>query len=76
MRDVVQENAIVQVLKIGGIEKTGSSKLGPLALVPSWIRHRDGSVEEVWMIVQFRKTAHGTSCVVYGQHGYALNAKE
>jgi len=65
-----------QVLKIGGIERTGSSKLGPLALVPSWIRYRDGAVREIWMIVQFRETDQGRSCVVHGQHGYALNVKE
>jgi len=67
--------AMVQVVKIGGIEKTGSSNLGPLALVPGWLRYQGGSVVEVWMIVQFRETDHGTSCVIFGPHGYALNAK-
>jgi hypothetical protein len=63
-------------LKIGGIERTGRSKLGPLALVPIWYRSQDGMVGKVWMIVQFRETEPGASCVVYGPHGYALNVKE
>lgn len=65
-----------QVVKIGGIEQTGSSKLGPLALVPSWIRYQDGSVRENWTVVQFRKTDQGTSCVVVGPRGYGPNVKE
>ncbi|HXC37009.1 MAG TPA: hypothetical protein VNV43_14115 [Candidatus Acidoferrales bacterium] len=69
-------DGIVQVLKIGGIERTGRSKLGPLALVPAWVRAKDGTVAEVWMIVQFRESDQGTSCVIYIEHGYALNVKE
>jgi hypothetical protein len=76
MREECNREEMVQVLKIGGIERTGNSKLGPLALVPGWIRYQGHSVVEVWMIVQFRETGHGTSCVIYGPHGYALNAKE
>jgi hypothetical protein len=66
----------VQVLKIGGIERVGNSKLGPLKLVPCWIRYQDGTVREIWMVVQFRDTPQGTSCVVQGPRGYALNVKE
>jgi hypothetical protein len=69
-------NGITQLLKVGGIERTGSSKLGPLALVPCWVRAQDGTVTEVWVIIQFRKTDLGSSCVVYDTHGYVLNAKE
>ncbi len=76
LRLINERAGVVQVLKIGGIEKTGRSKLGPLALVPSWVRAKDGTVSEVWMIVQFRETDHGTSCVLYAAHGYALNVKE
>ncbi|HEX4265891.1 MAG TPA: hypothetical protein VH597_16275, partial [Verrucomicrobiae bacterium] len=46
---------IKEVLNIGGIEQTGSSKLGPLALVPCRIRYQDGSVRVNWMMVQFRE---------------------
>jgi hypothetical protein len=73
---VGDQDDITQVLKIGGIERTGESKLGPLALVPSWVRSRDGMVLEVWLIVQFRETDREASCVIYGDHGYALNVKE
>jgi len=76
LRENWKLDGIVQVSKIGAIERTGSSKLGPLALVPSWVRSEDGVVSEVWMIVQFRETDQGTSCVVYGPHGYAINVKE
>jgi hypothetical protein len=65
-----------KVLKIGGIEQTGSSKLGALALVPCWIRCQDGSVRENWMVVQFRETDQGASCVVAAVRGYGLNVKE
>jgi hypothetical protein len=76
LRDPGGQNETGQLLKIGGIEKTGRSKLGPLVLIPSWFRYQDGSVREVWMIIQFRETDQGTSCVVFGSHGYALNVKE
>jgi hypothetical protein len=76
LRDVGDQEQVAQVLKIGGIERTGESKLGPLALVPSWVRYRDGMVLELWLIVQFRETDRGDSCVIYGDHGYAPNAKE
>jgi len=76
LRDPDVQDEKAQVLKIGGIERTGRSKLGPVMLVPSWIRRRDGGVEKLWMIIQFRETDQGTSCVIYGPHGYALNAKE
>jgi len=76
LRDPGGQNETGQLLKIGGIEKTGRSKLGPLALVPSWFRYQDGSVREIWTIIQFRETAGGESCVIFGVHGYALNVKE
>jgi hypothetical protein len=76
LREDLKRDGLAQVVRIGAIERTGSSKLGPLALVPSWVRAKDGTVSEVWMIVQFRETDQGTSCVIYGEHGYALNVKE
>jgi len=69
-------NMVAAVLKIGGIEQTGSSKLGPLALVPCTIRYQDGSVRVNWIVVQFRETDQGTSCVVGGFRGYGLEGKE
>ena len=76
LHEMSMEDKVVKVLKIGGIEGTGGSKLGPLALVPVWVRRESGSEQEIWMIIQVRKTDQGTSCVVHGIHGYALNAKE
>jgi outer membrane lipoprotein-sorting protein len=76
LHDLSRDDRVVEILKIGGIERTGSSKLGPLALVPTWVRHQSGADQEVWMIIQFRKTDQGTSCVIHGVHGYALNVKE
>jgi hypothetical protein len=76
LRQELKRSGMVQLVKIGGIEKTGRSKLGPLALVPVWVRADDNTVSEVWMIVQFREIDGATSCVIYGEHGYALNVKE
>jgi hypothetical protein len=76
LRGSGEEAEGAQLLKIGEIERTGRSKLGPLALVPMWFRYKDGAELEVWMIVQFRETEQGTSCVVQGTRGYALNVKK
>ena len=50
LRETIKRSGVVQLLKIGGIEKTGHSKLGPLALVPSWgprrRRHRVRSLDD------------------------------
>lgn len=69
-------DTVAGVVKIGGIEQTGSSKLGPLALVPCSIRYKDGSVRVNWVVVQFRETDQGTSCVVAAPRGYSLNAEK
>jgi hypothetical protein len=76
LRGSGEESEGGQLLRIGAIERTGHSRLGPLALVPVWFRHKDGAEFEVWMIVQFRETERGASCVVHGTHGYALNVKK
>ena len=76
LRESDDQTEGAQLLKIGDIERTGRSKLGPLALVPMWVHYKDGTEREVWMLVQFRDTEQGTSCVVQSTHGYALNVKE
>jgi hypothetical protein len=76
LRDSDEETKGAQLLKIGDIERTGRSKLGPLALVPVWFRYKDGREREVWMLVQFRETDQGASCVVWGAHGYSLDVKK
>jgi hypothetical protein len=74
-RDVAKEDDVVEVLKIGGIEQEGRSKLGPLALVPSKVRCEDGKVRDIRMVVQFRETTQGISSVVHGPHGYSVDAE-
>lgn len=71
LRDVMAEDEAVELLSIGGIEKEGQSKLGPLALVSSRVRCKDGRVREIKIIVQFRQTGQGTSCVIHGNYGYS-----
>lgn len=70
--DVMAEDKVVELLKIGDIEEEGQSKLGRLALVPSRVRCEDGKVREIKIIVQFRETGRGTSCVIHGNYGHSV----
>ncbi|MCL4181096.1 MAG: hypothetical protein KJ072_25540 [Verrucomicrobia bacterium] len=70
--DLMAEDEAVELLRIGPIEKEGQSRLGALALVPSRIRCSDGRVREVNIIVQFRETDQGASCVVHGNYGHTV----
>jgi hypothetical protein len=72
LREVMAEDEVVELLQIGAIEKEGRSSLGPLALVPSRVRCKDGRVREVKIVVQFRKTEQGASCVIHGNYGYTV----
>lgn len=72
LRDAGSQDDVVELLKIGGIEKEGQSRLGPLALVPRRVRCRDGRVREIKIVVQFRQTEQGTSCVIHGNYGYSV----
>jgi hypothetical protein len=67
--DLMAEDEAVELLHIGAIEKEGLSGLGALALVPSRIGCRDGRVREVKIIVQFRESDQGASCVIHGNYG-------
>jgi len=73
--DVMAEDKAAELLRIGDIEQEGQSRLGPLALVPSRVRCKDGKVREMKIIVQFRETEEGTSCVVHGPYGHAVVVK-
>jgi hypothetical protein len=75
LRDVMAEDEVVELLQVGGIEKEGQSKLGPLALVASRVRCRDGKVREVKIVVQFRQTEQGASCVIHGNYGYSVEVE-
>jgi hypothetical protein len=72
LREVMAEDDVTELLQIGGIEKEGQSRLGPLALVSSRVRCQDGKVRQVKIIVQFRQTDQGASCVVHGNYGYSV----
>jgi hypothetical protein len=75
LREVLAQDDVVQVLQIGGIDKEGQSKLGPIALVPSRVRCQDGKVREIKMIVQFRHSEQDVSCVVHGPYGYSVEVR-
>jgi len=64
-----KEDRIVEILEIGGIGKTGNSKLGPIAAVPTTVRLKNGKKAEQQMIVQFRQLGDTASCVVHGPYG-------
>jgi len=70
--DVMAKDDVVELLGIGDIEKEGQSSLGRLALVTSRVRCADGKVREVKIVVQFRQTDHGLSCVIHGNYGYSV----
>jgi hypothetical protein len=70
--EVMAEDKVVELLKIGDIEQEGQSKLGRLALVPSRVRCQDGKVREIKIVVQFRETDQGRSCVIHGNYGYSV----
>jgi hypothetical protein len=72
LRDLGAQDQVEEVLKIGGIEREGQSKLGPLALVPCRVRCKDGKVRVMRFVVQFRQTGQGASCVVHGPNGYSV----
>lgn len=64
-----KEDRIVEILKVGAISKTGQSKLGPIAAVPTVLRLQNGKKVEEKMIVQFRQIGGNSSCVVHGPYG-------
>jgi len=66
---VGQEDSVAEIVKIGQICKEGHSKLGPLVAIPVLTRLKDGTKVEDKMIVQFRRIAGESSCVVHGPYG-------
>lgn len=69
VREMFAQEEPAEVLVVGGIEKEGTSRLGPIALVPSRVRCKDGRQLEVKMLLQFRDSGTGESCVVHGPYG-------
>jgi hypothetical protein len=66
---------VVEVLSIGDIAQEGHSAIGSLALVPSRVRCKDGKIREINMLVQFRHTQQGDSCVLHGPYGFPVEVK-
>ncbi len=64
-----KDDRITEILQIGQISKTGHSKLGPIAAIPTVLRLQDGRKVEEKMIVQFREIGGESSCVVHGPYG-------
>jgi len=64
-----KEDRVVEILEIGTICKTGHSKLGPIAAIPTVLRLKNGKKMEEKMIVQFRQIGGQSSCVVHGPYG-------
>jgi hypothetical protein len=62
-------NALDEVIEIGDASVRGRSRLGPLVVVPTRIRHRDGKIYEEKFIVQFRGPSESPSCVIYAPYG-------
>ena len=60
-----ENRQIVEILEVGQICNTGSSKLGPIAAAAVIVKHKDGTKTEEKMIVQFRNIEGKASCVVY-----------
>lgn len=65
------QDAVVEVLEVGSVIRRGQSRIGPVVVVPSRVRHRDGNIYEQKMIIQFRPSEIAPSCVVYGPYGAA-----
>jgi len=63
------QDAVVEVLEIGEAVRRGYSRLGPVMVVPSRVRRRNGKIYEEKMIIQFRPAEGAASCVVYSGYG-------
>jgi len=73
--EVIDQDKVMEVLHIRGIELEGQSKLGRLALVPSRVRCQDGKVREIKIVVQFRETEQRESCVIHGNYGHSVEVE-
>jgi hypothetical protein len=62
-------DAVVEVVAVEPGISRGRSRLGPVSVVTSRVRHRDGGLYEEKVIVQHRLTGLTPSCVVYGPYG-------
>jgi hypothetical protein len=63
------QDAVVEVLEIGEPVRRGHSRLGPVVVVPSRGRHRNGKIYEEKRIIRFRFGEGAASWVVYSGSG-------
>jgi len=66
-----EEDDIVELLEIGQPSDESTSDIGPVVIVPSIIKCKDGKTREVKLIIQFRQIDGQSSCVIYANSGKA-----
>jgi hypothetical protein len=66
---VDERDAVAEVLDIGPAHPRGQSRLGPLVVVPTRVRRRDGRTFAENFTVQVRGPSATPSCVVYAAYG-------
>ncbi len=71
LRGATDPDATVEVVAVEPGVQRGHSRLGPVSVVTSRIRHRDGGLYEEKTIVQHRLTGPTPSCVIYSVYGQA-----
>jgi len=64
-----EEDDIVELLEIGHVSHETTSGLGPVVVVPSIIKCKDGKTREIKMIILFRQIEGQCSCVIYANSG-------
>jgi hypothetical protein len=62
-------DAVVEVVTVEPGVQRGHSRLGPVSVVTSRVRHRDGGLYDEKIIVQHRLTGSAPSCVIYSPYG-------
>ena len=65
------EDDIVEVLEIGSPSDESATDIGPVVIVPSIIKCKDGKTREIKLIIQFRQIDGQSSCFVYSNSGKA-----
>jgi hypothetical protein len=68
-------NGVVEVASVGPGVPRGHSRLGPVSVVTSRVRHRSGGLYEEKFIVQHRLAGAAPSCVIAGPYGAAYRVE-
>jgi hypothetical protein len=64
-------DAVVEPVAVDPGVVRGHSALGPVSVVTSRVRHRDGGLDDEKTILQHRLTGSVPLCVIYSIHGQA-----